>query len=309
VHASVDIVIPTFNNVDELRRCLASILPRMPIGRVLVCVDGSTDGTLEFLASTDLPFPLTVLEHQDRQNHGRSATRNLALPHLSAEHVLLLDADMRLEPDTANRHLDLLERETTAVSVGDVEYLNARENIWARYIATRGRNKARPGTEIRPLDLNTQNVALRRRSLVEVGGFDVSLTGYGGEDTELGLRLAERGIGFVFNAAARVTTVEHKTVGEGLSELRTYARTNLHTTRTRHPGGPAPFWIDRFDSPTLVNRALRTLLNPLTDRIVDLALPRMPFPVQRRLLDYKVIRAVFSGYAEGATGSETSPAR
>ena len=49
------------------------------------------------------------------------------------------------------------------------------------------------------------------------------------------------------------------------------------------------------------DRIFRSLLNPLTDRVVDLALPRVPFAVQRRFLDYKVIRAVFAGYAEGVS--------
>jgi glycosyltransferase involved in cell wall biosynthesis len=305
----MDILVPTFNNLDQLQRCLDSILPEMPVGQVLVCVDGSTDGTLEYLAVARLSFTLTVLGHPDGRNHGRSATRNLALPHLRAESVLLLDSDMRLEPDALARHLDLLTADEGAASVGDVIYLNANQNLWARYLGTRGKNKSKPGARIRPLDFVTANTALRAADLVAVGGFDETLTGYGGEDTELALRLAKRGRHFIFNGGARATSIETKTVVEGLAQLRRYARTNLHTTRARHPGGPAPFWIDRFDSRTLVNRALRALLNPLTDRIVDLALPRMPFPVQRRLLDYKVIRAVFSGYSEGATGSEASPAR
>jgi glycosyltransferase involved in cell wall biosynthesis len=101
----VDVVIPTFQNADQLRRCLDSLAGQ--VGRLMafVCVDGSTDGTLEFLRSVTYPFPLRVLEHDDRRNHGRSATRNLARWHVTAPYILFLDSDMQLAPGAIARHL------------------------------------------------------------------------------------------------------------------------------------------------------------------------------------------------------------
>jgi hypothetical protein len=114
------------------------------------------------------------------------------------------------------------------------------------------------------------------------------------------LRLAARGISFVFNASARAETVELKTVDEGLAELRRYAATNLRTIRARHPEQPAPFWADRLDSSSLRDRLMRLVLNPFSDLIVDVAIPIVPFSIQRRLLNYKVMREVSRGYREGA---------
>lgn len=298
---SADIVIPTFNNRDMLRACLDALEAQDAAGfRVIVCVDGSTDGTLEELRTITRSYPLIVLEHEDCKNHGRARARNLALPHITAEHIVLLDSDMRLAPDALASHLDLLGARD-CVSVGDVQYDELASSVWGRYQATRGKNKATPGSVIRPLDFNTQNVALRSEHLLAVGGFDGTLTGYGGEDTEFGLRLAaERHLPFVFNGAAVADTVERKTIEEGLSQLDLFARTNLHTIRRRHPGGPAPFWIDRLASPRLADRLLRLTLNPFIERVIRLLLPRAPFAVQRRLLDYLVIRTVFRGFAEGS---------
>jgi glycosyltransferase involved in cell wall biosynthesis len=299
LNVSIAIVIPTFNNLDELRACLDAI----PLGgaspSVLVAVDGSTDGTIEYLRSSRLPFSVRVLEHDDRANHGRARARNLALPFLDAEFTLFLDSDMRLEPGAIATHLNLLSRRE-CVSIGDVMYMNASDNLWARYLGTRGHNKAMDGAVIRPLDFHTANVAMRTSDVLALGGFDESLTGYGGEDTEFGLRVARQlGRPLVYNAQARATTVEPKTVDAGLAQLRRYATTNLHAILRKHPDAPAPFWIDRLDSPRLRNRLMRLMLNPLTDLVVNLALPVTPFAIQRRLLNYKVIRAVFSGYQEG----------
>lgn len=298
--ATIDVVIPTFNNREDLRACLDALeRPQGESFRVIVCVDGSTDGTIDDLRAGTRPYPILVLEHPDHGNHGRAPTRNLALTQLAADHVLLLDSDMRLVPGAMRRHAELL-RSGDCVSIGDVRYGLVHDNLWARYQATRGRRKFGPGTEVRPLDMMSANTALRSAHLLAVGGFDETLTGYGGEDTELGIRLAaERGVTFVFNAAAIADTVERKTVDEGLAQLDRFSRTNLRAIRRRHPGGPAPFWIDRLESTRLKDRMLRLALNPITDAAVRLLLPRVPFALQRRLLDYLVIRTVFRGFAQG----------
>jgi GT2 family glycosyltransferase len=140
---------------------------------------------------------------------------------------------------------------------------------------------------------------MRTADLLAVGGFDESFTGYGGEDTDLGLRLADRGLTFVFNAAARATTVERKTVDDGLRQLDQYARTNLRRLRRSHPSGPAPYWLDRFESPRTGDRILRAMMNPLTDAVVGAVEPVVPFALRRRLLDYRVLRTVWRGFREG----------
>jgi glycosyltransferase involved in cell wall biosynthesis len=296
-----NVVIPTYNNIVELKACLTSLQHQDSSGfSVLVCVDGSVDGTLEYLATSEFPFPLRTLQHPNGRNHGRAAARNLALPYLDAEFVLLLDSDMQLDREALRKHLDLLTQ-PDSVSVGDVIYLNADRNLWARYLSTRGKNRHRAGAEIRPLDFVTANSAIRTQDLLAVAGFDSSMTGYGGEDTDLALRLRrDRQTTFVFNPAARAMTVEDKTTAQGLAELAQYARTNLRTIRQRYPNLPAPLWIDRLDSPRLGDRLLRALMNPLTDRLVNLLLPVSPFSVQRRLLNYKVIRTVFAAYGESS---------
>jgi glycosyltransferase involved in cell wall biosynthesis len=301
VNRPVDVIVPTYNNLPQLQACLRSIeSQRGPSLSVIVCVDGSNDGTLEWATQARLAFPCTVAAHRDGRNHGRAAARNLALPHLRGDVTLLLDSDMRLAPDALERHLELLERRRCA-SVGEVVYENATSNLWARYLGTRGKNKAREGADIRPLDFNTQNTALWTDDLVSVGGFDEEMTGYGGEDTELGLRLAEvRGLNFVFNAAAHALTVEEKTAEEGLEQLRRFAATNLPRIRRLHPDGPAPFWVDRAESNRLADRLFRALLNPVSDRIVEALFPRAPWLIQRQLLNFRVIRAVFDGYLGGA---------
>ena len=103
----VTVVIPTRNNVAELRACLAS-LDRQTTApdRIVVCIDGSTDGTTEFLESLSDARVIAVA-HPANAHRGRSATRNLALPLLLDGFVLFLDSDMRLDPGAIGAHVEV----------------------------------------------------------------------------------------------------------------------------------------------------------------------------------------------------------
>lgn len=299
-HALIDVVVPTYDNLGDLKKCLSALQDqRLPGLRVLICVDGSTDGTLEYLGQSTAGLAVEVLQHPDGRNRGRASARNLALPHLASEFVLFLDSDMRLAHDAAATHLDLLTR-TDCVSVGDVAYLNQADNLWARYIGSRGKNKYGAGARLQPADFVTANCAMRTAHLQSLGGFDVTLQGYGGEDTELAFRLTgELGLPLIFNPGARAETVERKSVEDGLAQLREFARTSLGPIRARHAEARSWFLVERADSPRLGDRIFRAFLNPIVDGLVDILLRVAPFRIQRQLLNYKVIRAVFAGYREG----------
>ncbi|MBA2381791.1 MAG: glycosyltransferase family 2 protein [Chloroflexi bacterium] len=296
----IDVIVPTFNNSGELMACLEALRRQSGIApRVLVCVDGSIDDTRDMVVNLSPQIAMAVLEHGDRQNHGRSSARNLALSAVRANFVALVDSDMRLDPEALGHHLRVVEA-NDVVSIGAVVYETGGSSLWARYQATRGRAKRRDGAAVRPLDFTSANAVMRAEHFLAVGGFDEHLDGYGGEDTELGLRLAEeRHLTFVYNEQAVARTIETKSVAEGLSQLDRYARTNLRAIRRRHPNGPAPFWIDRATSRRIRDRILRLALNRVGEATARTLLPRMPFQVQRRLLDYLVIRTVFNGYLDG----------
>ena len=297
---TIDVVVPTFENRAAVLRCLAAIEPQLgPDDRILVCVDGSTDGTQEALRARRTFARVVVLEHPDGANHGRAAARNLALSHLRAEHVLLLDSDMRVAPGALSAHVAALQS-GAGVSVGAVRYTNGRSSDWARYAAATGRGDRPAGAPLPPLEFTSANALLRSADLLAVGGFDESLVGYGGEDTELGLRLArERGLRFCNTADAVAWTDETKAVDEALTQLDRYARTNLLAIRARHPGRPAPYWLDRLDSGGPDGRLLLALMNPLADAMARVALRLAPWPVRRRAIDYLVLRTVWRGYREG----------
>jgi glycosyltransferase involved in cell wall biosynthesis len=295
-----DIVIPTYNNRAELERCMQS-LDSQTVGdfRVLVCVDGSTDGTLDYLASSPTNRPTRVLTHEAGANRGRASTRNLAIPHVDSRYVLFLDSDMRLAPDALARHTVVLD-ESACASVGSVRYSNTDSNLWARYLSVRRLNRWPAGARLPFNQFAGANVAVPTEDFVALNGFDERLVNYGGEDAEFGYRLAHdlhRPI--LSNPSAEAISTEPKTVAMALAEFREFGRTNLQYLHVKHPEMPHVFFTDRVTSKRLGDRLFRSVMNPLTDLVAEMLLPFAPFRVKEQLINYQVIRAVCRGYLEG----------
>jgi glycosyltransferase involved in cell wall biosynthesis len=295
-----DIVVPTYNNIEELRRCLESIETQTLAGaRVVVCVDGSTDGTFEYLETH--PGRITVLSHEGRTNRGRAATRNLALRVLDSTYTLFLDSDVTLDRDALSKHASVL-RDRSSASVGAIRYTNTRDNLWARYKAARRLSLWPAGSLLPPSQFITANAALYTDDLIDLGGFDEAIRTYGGEDTELGFRLAKtlrRPI--ISNPDAFAVAEERKTLEAAIAELRSYGRTNLRYLHAKHPDMPHVFHTEKLGSRRLGDRAFVSFMNPITDLVVDAALHWVPFALQEQLINYKIVRAVFRGYSDGAT--------
>jgi glycosyltransferase involved in cell wall biosynthesis len=92
---TLSILMPVFNERETLARAVEDALSaELPVdARQLVIVDdGSTDGTLEILRTTDWPEAVTVVEHD--RNRGKGAAIRTALTHATGDYAGILDADL-----------------------------------------------------------------------------------------------------------------------------------------------------------------------------------------------------------------------
>jgi glycosyltransferase involved in cell wall biosynthesis len=102
------VVIPAYNRLNVLPRAVASVLAQDEPNFELIIIDGSTDGTREWLSTlTDPRIKFMLLDRRI----GVSAARNLGLAAASAPIVAFLDSDDSYLPQRLSRALYAMDRE------------------------------------------------------------------------------------------------------------------------------------------------------------------------------------------------------
>ncbi|MGF1601884.1 MAG: glycosyltransferase family 2 protein [Thermosynechococcaceae cyanobacterium] len=187
------IVIPTYNRLPILQKCLKALvnqdLQAEHRYEVVVVDDGSTDGTVEWLLHQRPSVQLYEQAHQ-----GAAAARNLGVKNAKGDTIIFIDSDLVVTDVFLSAHAEAL---TTA----QARLKHGRIFTYGRVINTC--NFDDPTTE--PYTLTdfsaayfaTGNVAIARHWLEEAGLFDEQFQQYGWEDLELGVRLKKWGLKLV----------------------------------------------------------------------------------------------------------------
>ncbi|MCS7028898.1 MAG: glycosyltransferase family 2 protein [Bacteroidia bacterium] len=298
----VDVVIPTYDNYVELKECLISLSRQTVLDfQVWIAVDGSQDQTLFEIPKllTSLPYRACILQHKDEKNHGRAATRNLALPYISREYVWFLDSDMCPDTNCLAAHLSLLKLHgKNAISIGAIEYTNAHKNIWAKYLSTRGHAKY---THNQLLPWNyfiTANSILPSKFFVELNGFDENINKYGGEDMELSYRIYKKFAAKLYkNDLALCRTVQEKSLSTALQQLEEYGRYGLSYIYQKHLDMPKVYHIGKLSGNALKRKVYCFLTCSFGRFLAKQLVKYLPFRWSKFFINYLVISAIFRGYS------------
>ncbi|HEX6702177.1 MAG TPA: glycosyltransferase, partial [Gaiellaceae bacterium] len=200
------VVIPTYQRRDVVVSSVQALAAQegAPPFEVVVVVDGSDDGTAEALRGLATPFPLSVVE---QPNAGRPAACNRGAAAASGELLLFLDDDMEAHPRLLAEH-DRSHREGADAVIGHLplhpdsppSFLAEAVGAWAEQRREAMRQR---GGRVELQDFVTGQMSIRRDVFTSVGGFDTYFTRpYGGEDLDLGRRLAAAGHTLAFNGDA-----------------------------------------------------------------------------------------------------------
>jgi glycosyltransferase involved in cell wall biosynthesis len=245
----VSIIVPTYNRIDQLRRCVDSLNSlRYSNNDHEICVvnDGSSDGTRRFLNEQASTVSNLRVIHQE--NQGVAAARNAGIDATTGEYVFSTDDDCIVPPDWIQQHLDRHEQY-------DVDGVNGQQwpietNIveafkiaiyWQEHEESHMLND--PDSVV---GATTNNLSYRREVFETVGGFDTSLRR--GSDPEHSKRVLESGFTILKDPHLRV---EHMKTDTLQSHLRnSYYQGKGRSIREKKHGedehNPRTNWVYRL---------------------------------------------------------------
>ncbi len=233
----LSVVMATFNRRQILPRAVDSIFAQdLPPSEyeLIVVVDGSNDGTTEYLRSLRPACALRIIE---QPNQGIAAALNRGVAIARGRIVLLVDDDDALHPSNFRAHLDAHAAKDSLVVLGPRyiadESAKSLVTEWIRECVAEEISRWEQKWKW-PEDANIDpNYSVPRAAFLASGGYDENLKWR--HSTELGVRLAKMGLKFVYEPHAICHHRYFKTANQLLRiQIRSWGAEEISLVR-KHP--------------------------------------------------------------------------
>ena len=236
----VDIIVPCYNVEHIISKCIKSLLiqdySKNKINIYLIN-DGSTDKTGNILETFSKESQITIIHNNN--NMSQAYARNIGIRKGDGEVICFLDSDMIVNKDWVRIHVSILSQKEIVGVVGDQKApYNKKETAFDRYLYNKLRG-ARNFNEKSPISFQYflfSNASLKRSVFNAIKLFDEQFTSYGGEDTDLAIRIWET----IPNSLRFSQSAVSENHGEENFEnfcikMFKYGETNLHLLIKKYP--------------------------------------------------------------------------
>jgi len=273
--------------IEGVVRAVFADLGENPAWEICFADDMSDDGTYERLLDLSRAFPFRLL--RPPANLGRGGIRNLLAKEARAQILVFLDGDCRPQAGFFRAWEEL---EPAVAWMGKVSYEAFPASGFSRFL-DRGSGMAKIGRwePVPPAYFISQNFRLAKDVFHQAGGFRTDLRGWGGEDVDLGYKLARLGVAMRFRPEAEARHPSVTGLRSYFARLEDFGQANLPTLAADHPELAAQFKLELSRPPWSL-----LFLNPILDalcRALVVGIPAWPWP-------YALYRyAVFNRYARG----------
>jgi GT2 family glycosyltransferase len=226
----ITVVIPTYNRRQSLAHCLESLFQqtcRYDEVEIIVVLDGSSDGSFDHLQQLEFPCANQVIE---QPNRGQASARNAGIRLAKGKYILLLDDDFVCDAALIEEHLQW-HSSPGIVVVGPILHDHSDFHLPAIAIDREIRpfyenHRSQPSAWLPP------NSSLEREILLACGGYNEEFA-TAREDTELGMRLADRGIRFQFAPKAVVHHRHEKSANALVTDAELFGKNDVRLLRKR----------------------------------------------------------------------------
>jgi glycosyltransferase involved in cell wall biosynthesis len=236
----VTVIVSFYERLERLRCCLDSLnLCSGDFDEVVIADDGSSDATVGLLNGMikKYEFPIIHVSHP-KEGFRLSATRNNGIRNARGDYLIFLDCDFLVLPDAIQYHRQMAR--PGRFVAGSCKYLTEEQSLTILDSKISPELLERFYRELPDRDIISQHrryikrtilirlhlasprkqslgghLSLYRKDIERINGYNEDFTGWGGEDEDLGVRLAAAGIHCISAVRhARVMHVWHPSVAK-----------------------------------------------------------------------------------------------
>ena len=192
----ISVIIPVYNTEKYLEKCIQSVCNQTYQNLEIICVDdGSTDGTVELVAS----WKDSRIRYVRQENQGAPTARNHGVAHAVGKLIAFQDSDDCWYPNKLEKQMEYWRKHSDYSMIYSAYMLRRQngESVRVPYAGTWGELE---GDIFETLLVNncigTPTMLMNKECFLELGGFKREMECL--EDWDFALRFAEKyGIGFV----------------------------------------------------------------------------------------------------------------
>jgi glycosyltransferase involved in cell wall biosynthesis len=266
---NTSVIIPTYNGKHKIQTILNSLCQQTyKEFEVVVVIDGSTDGTEEYLLNLTLPFSFKFF---NQINKGRASVRNKGAELAKGDLLIFFDDDMRLEPDCVKAHIEHHQGKPNSILTGaQIDDFNKATTDFQQYKcylsrtwATKLKKEEDQPLPFSNLYLTAANFSTRKQVFNRIGGFNEQLRDC--EDYDFALRAYQLSIPIYYSekafgwhddfqtvASFIKRQLDYKQYNEVLYQLYPDRYSHLLQTRLNQPGKLNAIFFSFFKAPIWV---------------------------------------------------------
>jgi len=241
--SSLSVIIPNYNGIDHLKKCLKSLKEQDMKLRVVVVDNGSVDGSVEYIKN-NYPEHDLIINHE---NLGFSTAVNQGIKSVNSDFIFLLNNDVILEKNCIKNLLSCIEADDKIFAVGSKMLqstgMELIDDVGDEYTLLGFTKKVGNGkssdlyTDKREIFSACAGAAIYRRAIFnEIGYFDESFFAYM-EDVDISYRARIHGYKCIYCPEAVIYHVGSATSGSKYNsfKIKLAARNNVYVPYKNMP--------------------------------------------------------------------------
>ena len=268
---TISIIVPCYNVEHTILNTINAVQQSISACQsdwdweIIAVNDGSTDSTETILKKIEM---IKLINHGS--NRSLACARNTGIKNSAGAYIAFIDADIEVSKEWFLEVLKVLKNSPNIIGVtgtltpqSNITMSALNQYLFSKY---RGQQKVNKNICLNYKSFVFSNTIIKRSALDSVGFFDESLNRYGGEDTELAIRINEKFPSGMRKIKAESQHITNKSLNQYLLNMFDYGRFNFLKIINKHPSYKNDLgyqYVNSLLGKMLFNRLSKSFINCL----------------------------------------------